>query len=169
MRTPTKAAATAALLAAIAGGSFIAAAIGPAFADRQPGPTKVIALTAETEQFAVIDVGTPGPALGLGDQIISSDRLFRKGKPVGTDGVVCTIVKTSAASITCQWTMTLSLPEGQLTLQAIADGPTGPPTEPTALTLAITGGTGAFHNTHGAATIVDNPGGSETITLKLSH
>lgn len=160
MRIPTKAAFTATLLAAIASGSFVAAA---------HGQTKVIALTAETEQFAVVDVGTPGPVLGLGDQIISSDKVFRKGKQVGTDGVVCTVVKATADSLTCQWAMTISLPEGHLTLQAIADGPTGPPTEPTAVTFAVTGGTGQFRNAHGLAHVIDNAGGSETITLRLGN
>ncbi len=65
--------------------------------------------------------------------------------------------------------MTISLPEGHLTLQAIADGPTGPPTEPTAVTFAVTGGTGQFRNAHGLAHVIDNAGGSETITLRLGN
>jgi hypothetical protein len=74
--------------------------------------TEVLDLTAQTEQFAVIDVGTTGPALGLGDQIISSDKVFRNGKAVGTDAVTCTVVKATAQTITCHWVMAIALPEG---------------------------------------------------------
>jgi hypothetical protein len=162
MRSITAAVITTACLTAALGGSVAADA---AFADK----SHVLQLTAETEQFAVVDVGTPGPALGLGDQIVSSDKVFRNGKAVGTDGVVCTVVKATADALTCQWVMTISLPEGQLALQAIADGPTGPPTEPTKVTFAVTGGTGQFRDAHGIADIVDNTGGSEQITVRLSR
>lgn len=157
-------AATAAVLLAGLGGSAAAAQT----ADRHLG-AQVLQLTAETDQFAVVDVGSPGPALGLGDQIVSSDKVFRKGMLVGTDGVVCTVVKATPQALTCHWVMTISLPEGQLTLQAMAEGPTGPPTEPTALTFAVTGGTGRFDNARGTADIVDNPGGSEQITVRLAR
>lgn len=124
--------------------------------------------TTETSQFAVVDVGAPGPALGLGDQIISSDTVFEGGSAVGTDGVVCTVVQVTPEALTCQWVMTLNLPEGQLTLQGVADGPTGPPTEPVSMTLAVTGGTGDFSEVSGSADVVDNPGGDEQITVRLN-
>lgn len=145
----------------------LAGALGGSVAHGSGG--EVLNLTARTEQFAVIDVGTPGPALGLGDQIVSSDKVFRNGKPVGTDGVTCTVVKATPQAMTCNWQMTIALPEGQLTLQAIADGPTGPPTEPIKTTFAITGGTGRYRNAHGTADITDNPGGTEQITARLTN
>ena len=81
----------------------------------------VIRLTAQTVQDAFVDVGSPGPSLG--DQIISSDTVFRRGEAVGTDGVSCTIVKATPDALTCNWAMTVALPGGQLTMQGIADGP----------------------------------------------
>ena len=52
-----------------------------------------IELAATTGEFAIVQHGTPGPALHLGDQIVSNDTLSRSGKKVGTDGVVCEVVK----------------------------------------------------------------------------
>ena len=126
----------------------------------------VIRLTAQTVQDAFVDAGSPGPTLG--DQIISSDTVFRRGEAVGTDGVVCTIVKATPDALTCNWVMTVALPGGQLTMQGIADGPTGPPTEPLSFELAITGGTGQYRSAAGVAQISDNPGGVEEIELRLS-
>jgi hypothetical protein len=161
MRTITTAAMIAATCAALAiGGSAFAAA-----SDSPGGSHEVLRFTAETEQDAFVDIGSPGP--GLGDQIISSDTVFRRGEQVGTDGVICTIVKASPDSITCDWTMTIALPAGQITLQGIADGPAGPPTEPLTFELAVTGGTGQYRNAHGVASIIDNPGGSEEIEVHL--
>ena len=126
----------------------------------------VVRLTAQTVQDAFVDIGSPGPTLG--DQIISSDTVFRHGEAVGTDGVICTIVKATPDALTCNWAMTLALPGGQLTMQGIADGPTGPPTEPLSFELAITGGTGQYRSAEGVAQISDNPGGVEEIELHLS-
>jgi hypothetical protein len=155
--------------AAVAAACLAATAVGGSLAGGSSDGVEVLNLTAQTEQFAVIDVGTPGPALGLGDQIISSDKVFRNGKAVGTDGVTCTVVKATAQAITCNWVMTIALPDGLLTLQAIADGPTGPPTEPTKVTFAVTGGTGRFRSAHGTADITDNPGGTEQIAVRLTR
>jgi hypothetical protein len=80
---------------------------------------------------------------------------------------VCTVVNSTPDALTCQWVMTVSLPDGQLTLQGIADGPTGPPTEPLEYTLAVTGGTGKYRGAGGSADIMDNPGGAEQVTVRL--
>jgi hypothetical protein len=155
--------------AAVAAACLATTAVGGSLAGGSSDGVEALDLTAQTEQFAVIDVGTPGPALGLGDQIISSDKVFRNGKAVGTDGVTCTVVKATTQALTCNWVMTIALPEGLLTLQAIADGPTGPPTEPTKVTFAVTGGTGRFRSAHGSADITDSPGGTEQIAVRLTR
>ncbi|TDO46825.1 hypothetical protein EV643_110208 [Kribbella sp. VKM Ac-2527] len=155
--------------AAVATAIFAATTVGGALAGGSSDGIEVLNLTAQTEQFAVIDVGTPGPVLGLGDQIISSDKVFRNGKAAGTDAVTCTVVKATAQTLTCNWVMTIALPEGLLTLQAMADGPTGPPSEPTKITFAVTGGTGRFRSAHGSADITDNPGGTEQIAVRLTR
>ena len=126
----------------------------------------VVRLTAQTVQDEFVDVGSPGPTLG--DQIVSSDLVFRHGEAVGTDGVICTIVKVAPDALTCNWVMTVALPGGQVTMQGIADGPTGPPTKPLSFELAVTGGTGQYRGAEGVARISDNPGGVEEIELRVS-
>src|SRR6478735_8673105 len=148
-------------------GTVVAGAAGAS-----PGvghPHHTMAFATETLQFAVVDVGPPGPALGVGDEIVSSDTVYQAGKAVGTDGVVCVVVRSTPYSITCQWTMTMVLPAGQLTLQGLADGPAGPPTTPLHFSMAVTGGTGLFVGAQGVAEIVDNPGGREEIEIRLER
>lgn len=128
-----------------------------------------ILLRSETTQFAVVDVGQQGPALGLGDELISSDQLFRSGKPTGRSGSVLTVVGVGQDTLTMQWLTTLELGAGQLVLQGIGDGPKTPPTTPVSVTLAVTGGTGAYAQAEGTATVVDEPGGIETITVRLGR
>jgi len=154
---------------ALAGGSLVLATSSAMATGGSGWNSSVLKLSTETINFAVVDVGAPGPALGQGDQIISADKVFRNGKEIGTDGVVCTVVNSTPDALTCQWVMTMSLPDGQLTLQGIADGPTGPPTEPLAYTLAVTGGTGSYRGAGGSADIVDNPGGAEQVTVRLTR
>jgi len=152
---------------ALAGGSLVAATSTAMATSGDGWNSPILKLTTETINFAVIDVGAPGPALGQGDQIVSADKVFKNGQEIGTDGVVCTVVNSTPDALTCQWVMTVSLPDGQLTLQGIADGPTGPPTEPLEYTLAVTGGTGKYRGAGGSADIMDNPGGAEQVTVRL--
>jgi hypothetical protein len=159
---------TTGVLVIAVGTIVLGTAVGNAVAaGNQPAQATGMSFTTETSQFAAIDIGAPGPALGQGDQIVSADTVLEQGTVVGTDEVVCTVVKATPESLTCQWVMTLDLPDGQLTLQGMADGPTGQPTEPLAFSLAVTGGTGEFRGASGYADIVDNPGGTEQITVRL--
>ena len=80
-----------------------------------------------------------------------------------------TVVGTRPSVLTTQVVTTLDLPDGQIILHGIGDGPTGPPTEPLAFTLAVTGGTGPYQNARGFADIIDRPGGTETIAIRLSR
>jgi hypothetical protein len=154
----------------MAGGVLVVPAAIPASATPSPqnGKLSVLRLTTETVQFAVIDVGQPGPALGLGDQLVSSDTVLRYGKPVGRAGTVFTVVGTKPDVLTTQSVTTLDLPEGQIVLQGIGDGPTHPPTVPLTVVVGVTGGTGSFADARGVAEIVDNPGGREEITIRLT-
>ncbi len=156
---------------AVAAVPVAATASGDAAKQPEPEPPTriaVVQVTARTVQFDVIDVGKPGPALGLGDQIVSSDRLTRYGEPAGTAGTVLTVVGVGTSTLTTQSVTTLALPEGQVVLQGIGDGPTGPPTVPLEYTVAVTGGTGRYRDATGAASVVDGPGGTEEITLRLA-
>lgn len=158
---------TTAVIATVASALAVGGTAFAAYADHSQHDNNVLRLTAETVQDAFVDVGTPSPGPGLGDQIISSDNVFRRGEPVGADGVICTVVKATPDSITRSWIMTIALPGGQITLQGIADGPAGPPTEPLEFELAVTGGTGQYRSARGFAEIIDNPGGVEQIDVYL--
>ena len=120
-------------LAAVLGGTLVigsnlVASATPARPDSS-NRRAVLHLTAETDQFAVIDVGSKGPALGLGDQIVSTDRLSHHGQPAGRSGTIMTVVGTTPANLTTQVVTTLDLLDGQIVLHGIGDGPTGPPTD----------------------------------------
>jgi hypothetical protein len=158
-------------LAALTGAAFVlGSALSATATPHLPdGRTTVIQLRSETTQFAVVDVGDKGPALGLGDEIVSSDQLFRHGQPAGRSGTVLTVVGVQRDTLTTQWLTTVDLTEGQLILQGVGDGPTGPPTVPITFTVGVTGGTGAFSRARGVATITDRPGGTEDITIRLSN
>ena len=153
--------------ALVSGAAFwLGASAVPASGHPKPD---TIELAATTGEFAIVQHGTPGPALHLGDQIVSNDTLTRSGKKVGTDGVVCEVVKITKTAMTCHWTMNLSLPEGQLLLGGITDGPLHKPTEPLKFTLAVAGGTGRYQSARGQASIVDNPDETEQITIQLNR
>ena len=160
-------AAVVAVPAALVGGAafWLGASAMPASGHPKPD---TIELAATTGNFTIVR-HQPGPTLNLGDQIVSNDTLSRSGKKVGTDGVVCEVVKITKTAMTCHWTMNLSLPEGQLLLGGITDGPLHKPTEPLTFTLAVTGGTGRYQSVRGQASIVDNPDETEQITIQLNR
>jgi len=158
-------------LIATAGGVLVLPGAMPASAvpSTRGGHQQVLHLTSQTEQFSVIDVGEKGPALGLGDQIVSSDRVLRNGRTVGRSGTVLTVVGVKPNVLTTQWLTIVELPEGQLVLQGIGDGPTGPPTVPLTVTVGVTGGTGVYATARGVVEIVDHPGGTEDLTVTLDN
>ena len=80
---------------ALAGGSLVAPTSTAMATSGDGWNSPILKLTTETINFAVIDVGAPGPALGQGDQIVSADKVFKNGQEIGTDGVVCTVVNSS--------------------------------------------------------------------------
>lgn len=156
-----------ALPAALIGAAalWLGASAMPAFGHLKPETPE---LTASAGEFAIVR-HQPGPALNLGDQIVSNDILSRAGKQVGTDGVVCEVVKITQSTMTCNWTMNLSLPDGQLLLGGITVGPAHKPTEPLTFTLGVIGGTGRYQAARGPASIVDNPDETEQITIQLNR
>jgi hypothetical protein len=130
-----------------------------------------LVLTSRTTQEADIDVGKKG--LSLGDYFVFSDKVYRHGKRIGTDGGSCTIVhikykdKTPKA-ITVQCLVTASLPKGQITTQGLVTGPVTGPTRP--FKVAITGGTGAYKTAHGQLTVIERPSDTKLIVdLILDH
>ena len=100
-----------------------------------------------------LDLGTPGPSLG--DELIISEQLFRKGREVGTSGVVCTVTQAMAPYdvLTFQCLATLSLRRGQVTLHGLIE--VQGEDDPGPFRVAITGGTGKFRGAGGEATVRD--------------
>jgi hypothetical protein len=114
-----------------------------------------------------LDLGASG--LSVGDRFIFATDAFRKGERVGVGAGDCVTVRfrpgrdqPQAHNDLC--VATLSLPEGQITAQGLFDRITGP----VPVTLAITGGTGAYRTAHGELL---SPGpdaeGDEVLTLRV--
>ena len=144
------AAAMAAGLLAVAGGSTPAAAT-------DSGST--LRFRVQFSPFFYLDLGEPGPSMG--DQIVAHDLLFdRSGQQIGHDGVSC-IITDPAGGPEAECTATFSLPGGQLTTQFLN-------TPPARKHFAITGGTGTYRRARGEAILVENGDGSGTVTFNLS-
>ena len=113
-------------------------------------PLKLVAVEIQSE---FLDLGTPGPSLG--DELVFSETLFKKGREVGTSGVVCTVTQAVAPydvqSFHCV---------GTLSLQGWPDHAAGPHRgpgrgRPGPFVVAITGGTGKYSGAGGKAVVRD--------------
>ncbi|MDA3642643.1 hypothetical protein LZ318_39035 [Saccharopolyspora indica] len=111
-----------------------------------PAAAQVIELDVGNDQFVLTDVGEHG--LSLGDEYVFSDVLYRNGQRVGYDGGSCQVTHVDGERITTNCTLSLQLPDGQLTAQAVwVRGTDGP--------MAVTGGTGAYRNARGELHVTD--------------
>lgn len=110
-------------------------------------------LVAKTLQEEFLDFGAPGPSLG--DQLVFSEVLRKRGREVGTSGVVCVITEAVPpyTTVTFHCVGTLSLRRGQITLQGLIE--VQGEDDPGPFTVAITGGTGAFRGASGQAVVRD--------------
>lgn len=104
----------------------------------------VIRLLSKTVVDEYMDLGATGESVG--DQLVFSDDLYMDGDLVGTLDGTCTftrVVVNVSAMVNC--TVTLTLPDGQITLQgAIRFEETTD-----RFTVAITGGTGDYNEAQG--------------------
>jgi hypothetical protein len=130
---------------------------------------KIIDLTLLTVQEAVLEEEPPGPSLG--DRFVFSDDVFSGDKRIGTSGGECTVTRVEPdplpagqepTSATVQCIVTLRLPEGQITTQALVtfSAEAGPQ-----FTVAVTGGTGAYRTAHGQGIVT--PGAQEDDPSRL--
>jgi hypothetical protein len=133
------------------------------------GPSQVLRLTTQTDQFAFVDQGTPGPSVG--DQLVFSDRVYRDGTQIGSSASTCTIARVAAPDMTCQLVVTFALPDGQLTLHGITHALDHPPAagEQIRFALAVTGGTDHYRTARGDAAGLDTGNGVEQYTIHLSR
>jgi hypothetical protein len=137
--------------------------------DKNGDKVRVLQVTLTNSQETQLDLGDRGPSVG--DRFSVFGDLVRNGKRVGVAGYECvTLLFTPGPdpaaepeAITDQCYGTLSLPKGQITVQGLVDR-----TGPVPVTIAITGGTGAYRTAHGELqTWGPNEQGDEPLTLKL--
>src|SRR4029453_12834425 len=110
---------------------------------------QTIQLVAKQTGSTLLVLAAHGP---VGNQFLSTDDLSRHGRKVGDDATVCQFMADlGQAGGRFQCLATLALPEGQLTTQGLATltEAGGHP-----VTLATTGGTGAYRIAHGQARVI---------------
>ena len=122
---------------------------------------KIIRLVATPTEVTQLDLGKEGQSQG--DQIVFADDLFRNGRKVGEDGVVCSLIRVEPSSAVYNCAGTLSLPSGQITFQGLTVLPPG--SEP--FVVAITGGTGAYRTARGEMEVQVVSQQEERYKLKL--
>jgi Allene oxide cyclase barrel like domain len=139
------------VLAIIALGVLVA---GPAVANAKGSGKKTLKLTAEEVQSEFLDLGTPGPIPSLGDELIFSETLFKRGREVGVSAVDCTVKQSvppyDVAIFHCVATLKL-FKKGQITLQGLIE--VQGEDDPGPFKVAITGGTGKFRCACGEAIV----------------
>jgi hypothetical protein len=119
---------------------------------------KTLQLAAVTIQLTTLDLGAAG--LSQGDASILTRDLFLDGSKVGTSHLVSTVTLVAGADTQSQTVATFSLPDGQLTAQGLVTA------SQTANRLAaITGGTGAYRQAGGYATVTRTGPTTADITL----
>jgi hypothetical protein len=128
------------------------------------GKRDTLKLVATTFQEEFLDLGDPGPSLG--DEIVFSEVLRKRGRDVGTSGGVCVITEAVPpyTTLTFHCVATLSLERGQITLQGLVEFQGEDDMRP--FTVAITGGTGAYRGASGEARVI--PVSDTKLIYKLS-
>ncbi|TYB41075.1 allene oxide cyclase barrel-like domain-containing protein [Actinomadura chibensis] len=121
------------------------------------GRSRVLDLNVRNDQYAFVDLGAPGASVG--DRYVFSDTL--SGDADGEDGGSCEIVRVDGAKITTSCVISLRLPRGALTVQALWVRGTGP------LTMAVTGGTGDYRDARGELVATDIQTPHEAYRLRV--
>jgi Allene oxide cyclase barrel like domain len=138
------------VLVLVAAGVTVAAASSKS-ADASKHRVQTIQLVAKQTQDVLLVLAAPGHG-PVGNQFLTTDDLYRQGHKVGHDASICQFMADlGQAGGRFQCVATLSLPEGQLTTQGLI---TLTETGGQPVTLAITGGTGAYRTAHGQAQVV---------------
>jgi hypothetical protein len=139
-------AAIAAALTAAGATAAVASSATPASSHR----SQTIHLVARQTQARLLVLAAPGHG-PVGNQILTTDDIYRQAGKVGHDATVCQVMADlGQAGARFQCVATVSLPEGQLTVQGLA---TLTETGNQPFTLAITGGTGAYRTARGQAQV----------------
>jgi hypothetical protein len=168
----TKKLAVGAVLALLIGG----AAVPLAFAggdDNDHGDhgdhARVLQLVLHHLQDTDVDLGASGPSVN--DRFTVFGDVLQDGQKIGTGGYDCVTLwfqagptpQSEPAALTDQCTGSFTLPRGQVTIQGLVDRVGG--TLP--LTVAVTGGTGAYRTAHGELSTSGPTDDTEPFTLRL--
>jgi hypothetical protein len=177
MRTKLAIAAVLAVVFAVAGVTIASAdSKGSRHDDDHARVIKLFSRTADEARAQFVDVpplqhsDTDPPTLG--DHFVFSDDLFdhEGGTKVGIDGAVCTVVRLDPLSgpteavLQCQ--ATISLADGQITVQGLFTTPLSGVAEP--FDLAVTGGTGAYEGAEGHLTVEELSDTDANLTVVLT-
>ena len=111
--------------------------------------------------IAANNVRIPNSPIALGDELTFHDQLFSGGQHVGDDVGSCVIVSIPPDAVLANCTAVFRVPGGSITAQFPAvQGPT--PKD-----VAVTGGTGTYHNVGGDGTLVEFGNGKGKLTFHL--
>jgi hypothetical protein len=138
-------------------------AFGPAAASAAGKHHRALRLTGTQIDSTFLDLGDSD--LSLGDELVFSETLTRRGRDVGEDGGTCTVTDiTGYDSFMANCVVTFALRRGQITAQGLIAFEEE--TIPDA-TLAITGGTGAYRGASGEVDYHQVSGAVSKYTLHL--
>ncbi|MFD5425993.1 dirigent protein [Streptomyces sp. NPDC127084] len=143
----------------------VAAAPSPETSQSKPshGKEKVFNLTTVVTAANFIDVDPTGSSQG--DELVATGNVLQSGNEVGQFDEVCTVTRAEVdGAFTFQCQVTLTLPDGQLTVQGVF-----PITEtgPGEITLAITGGTGKYRTARGYVESVNTSEAESEVEVHL--
>ena len=153
-----------AIVLVLAAAGVTVAAASSSSADASKHRVQTIQLVAKQTGSTLLVLAAPGHG-PVGNQFLSTDDVYRQGRRVGDDAAVCQFMADlGQAGGRFQCLVTLSLPDGQLTAQGLV---TLTETGQQPLTLAVTGGTGAYRTAHGEVRVVQvsETEARDTITL----
>ena len=150
--------AAAALAAAAAGGAAMAATAVAA-----PGSAgSVISFTEHNISDHSFNLGSDhGFAVGYVELV--ANKLMRGSRQIGHDGESYTVTRLGSGSADEEVSATEVFADGQINLSGLV---TSTPRGPGTFQLAVTGGTGRYHDARGYATIV--PGAAPDVTIHLT-
>src|SRR4051794_17596440 len=152
------ASALAVALAGVLSGSAASQAAEPAAAK-----SHTLTFDVKFSPFTLIEANNarePNSPFSLGDEIVFRDRLFSNHKQVGDDAGNCVIVAISP-DVVANCTAVFRVPGGSIAAQFVSiPGPA--PKD-----LALTGGTGAYRNVGGEATLVEFGNGKGSLTMRV--
>ena len=136
----------------------IAASASSSGSSRPEGKVHVLNVQRDVGHDFWVDVdgsATPSKPVpdSIGDEDVFNGKFFVRGKQVGRDGGVCTLVELKSIyhCVATNW-----FDDGQLTVQWLGDF-----TDPGPGRFAITGGTGKYRGARGEVTVVFEPDGAD--------